>query len=86
MDDGQTGIRFEKDSLHLNAESLDGPEVGFEEIAIDLLQARFWGKGVLGGNANLWPPLDRRLPIVSEPPIYAGFRMMTQIAMPSRPT
>jgi hypothetical protein len=35
-------IRFEKDSLQPNVETLHGPEVGFEEIATDLLQARFW--------------------------------------------
>jgi len=35
-------MRFEKDSLHLNAEIFHGPEVGFEEIDIDLLRAHLW--------------------------------------------
>ena len=51
-------IRFEKDSLHLNVETLHGPEVGFAEIAIDLPQARFRGIG----KARRGPRITSALP------------------------
>ena len=34
-------IRFENDSLHLNVETLHGPEVGFEEITCSSPRSAF---------------------------------------------
>jgi hypothetical protein len=42
---GVVGTRFGQIAVQTGAGS--GPEIGFEEIAIDLLEARFWTTSVL---------------------------------------